>query len=94
MQHIELSDEDAAYFRQLQAMSKEEKEAVMKMAKFFAPEEKRKSLYAIIEAQVKLSELLAVHGHLSWAGRMFLKAGAIAGVFIAVASAWKLWLGK
>lgn len=94
MQNIELTDEDAAHIRQLQAMSIEEKEAIIKIAKFFGKDEKRESLYTLIKAQSEISGILAVHGHFNWAGRMFLKAGAIAGVFIAVASAWKIWFGK
>lgn len=94
MQKIELTDEDAAHIRDWQRLDSDEKEAINKIARIFGNEEKRKSLYALIEAQAKISDVLATHAHLSWAGRMFLKAGTIAGVLVAVASAWKVWIGK
>lgn len=93
MAQIELSERDVAHFNRWKELSDDEKEAIVKLAKLFGPEEKRKSLYNLIEAAAKISEILAVHGHLGWAGRMFLKAGAIAGVLIAVATAYKVYFG-
>lgn len=94
MTKIDLSEEDADHIKDWQRLSTDEKEALNKLAKLLGNEEKRKSLYTLIEAQSKISDILAAHGHLNWVGRMFLKAGAIAGVFIALASAWKIWFTK
>ncbi len=94
MTKIELSEEDADHIKRWQKLSDDEKDAINKIAKIFGSDDKRKSLYTLIEAQSKISDILAVHGHLSWAGRMFLKAGAIAGVLIALATAWKVYFGK
>lgn len=94
MQRIILSDEDAEHIKDWQRLTSEEKEALNKVAKLLGNEEKRKSFYTLLEAQSKISELLAVSNHLSWVGRMFLKAGAIAAVLISLASFWKLYFGK
>lgn len=94
MQRITLSDEDADHIKDWQRLSGDEKEALNKLAKYLGDPEKRKSFYSLMEAQVKVSEALATWGHVGWAGRMFLKAGVIAGVLISIATFWKLYFGK
>lgn len=94
MQRIVLSDKDAEHIRDWQRLSDEEREAMNKVAKILGNEDKRKSFYALLEAQVEISNLLAVANHFNWASRMILKAGAIAAVVLTAASVWKLFFGK
>lgn len=93
MQRIIVSDQDADHIRTWQRLSDDEKEAITKMAKLFGDEKKRKSLYTLLEAQLEISNALATLGHLGWFGRMFLKAGVIAGVMISIATFIKLYFG-
>lgn len=94
MTKIDLSEEDANHIKDWQRLSGEEKAALNKLAKFLGDEDTRKSLYSLIEAHSKISDILVAHGHLSWAGRMFFKAGAIATVIIGMAGAYKVFFGK
>lgn len=93
MQRIDLSDEDADHIKAWQRLSTDEKEALNKLARLLGDEGKRKSFYTLLEAQTNISDLLATANHIGWLGRMFLKAGTVAGVLLAVASVWKLWFG-
>lgn len=94
MQRINLSDEDADHIKDWQRLSTEEKEALNKLAKLLGDSNKRRSLYTLLEAQVQISDLLATYNHIGWFGRMFLKAGVVAGVLISVATFIKLYFGK
>lgn len=90
-----LNEEDAEHFRDWQRLSRDEKEALTKLAKTLGSEEKRKSFYSLLEAQNEISGLIVTANHIGWLGRMFLKAGAIAGVIIAVFTVYKiLVMGK
>lgn len=91
---ITLSEDDIEHFRDWQRLSRDEKETITRIAKILGSEEKRKSFYSLLEAQSKISELLTTAGHIGWFGRMFFKAGAIAGVLLACLSLYKNFTGK
>lgn len=88
---VVLSEEDRHHFKAWQRLSTDEKEALNKLAKLFSEADKRKSLYTLIEAQTKISSLLATAAHIGWLGRMFLKAGVVSTVVLSVAGVYTLW---
>lgn len=94
MPKIILSDEDAEHIKDWQRLSYDEKEAITKIAKLLGNEDRRKSFYTLLENQIKISELLTTAQHIGWAGRMFMKAGAVAGVLLAVIALGKNFIWK
>lgn len=91
---IDLTPEEIEHFRDWRRLSNDEKEAITKLAKALGSEEKRKSLYSILEAQSDISRLVVTANHIAWFGRVIVKAGVYAGVLIAAFSVYKiLFLG-
>lgn len=93
MPRIDLTDEDAEHIRDWQRLSSDEKETLTRMAKYLAKEERRRSFYELIEKQVEITNLLIAVSHFGWFGRMFLRAGLIATVFISIATFIKMYFG-
>lgn len=93
MPRINLSDEDADHVRRWQKLTDDQKEALNKVAKLLGDEPNRKSFYYLLENQIRISEVLAIYAHVSWAGRMFIKAGVIASVLLGVLGVYKAFYG-
>lgn len=90
---VQLTDEDIDHIRAFQRLDRDEKEVLIKVAKHLGDEDRRKSFYYLIENQIKIGEILAIHAHLSWFGRMFIKAGAIAGVLLGIVGVYRVISG-
>lgn len=93
MRRINLTDEDADFIRRWQKTSDEQKEVLLKIMKVLGEEPKRVSFYYLLENQIKISEMLSIYNHVSWAGRMFLKAGVIASVILGIIGVGKIFYG-
>lgn len=91
---IELTPEEMDHFRDWRRLSNDEKEAITKLAKALGSEDRRKSLYSLIEAQNDISAIVVMANHIGWIGRVIAKAGVYAGVIIGIYTVYKiLFLG-
>lgn len=91
---IELTPEEQEHFRDWRRLSNDEKEAITKLAKALASEDKRKSLYSLIEAQNEISGMVLMANHISWVGRVIVRVGVYAGIIVTLYTVYKtLFLG-
>ena len=93
MQKIVMSDKDAEYFRDWQRLEDDEKEAINEIAQFLGSKDKRNSLYSLINAQAKISELLTTASHIGWLGKLFIWSGAAATVILSIIGLAKIFIG-
>lgn len=91
---IMLSDDDLEHIRMWQKLSPDGKEALNELGKTLSDDDKEASLYELIKLQTKISELLALVGHVKFFGRFLLKLAMYAGAITAIAGAIKVYWGK
>ena len=93
MRRISVSEEDAEHIRNWQKLSPDAKEALNRIAEFLEDKNKRRSFYELVEAQVKISNLLTTFSHLGFIGQLIVKAGLIASIILSIGMALKLYFG-